>query len=42
MGRYAEMEGQARLLVERYPDSGIAWKLFGAALGVYFPLPQQV
>ena len=33
-GRYAEMETRARLLVERYPDSGIAWKLFGTALGV--------
>ncbi|MDP1683401.1 MAG: tetratricopeptide repeat protein [Burkholderiales bacterium] len=33
-GRYAEMESQARALVERYPGSGIAWKLFGTALGV--------
>ena len=33
-GRYAEMENRARQFVERYPDSGIAWKLFGTALGV--------
>ena len=33
-GRYAEMESRARQLIERYPDSGIAWKLYGTALGV--------
>lgn len=33
-GRYAEMESQARLLLEQYPDSGYAWKLFGTSLGV--------
>jgi tetratricopeptide (TPR) repeat protein len=31
-GHYAELEHQAHLLVERYPDSGIAWKVLGAAL----------
>lgn len=33
-GRYAEMESQARLLLERYSDSGVIWKLYGSALGV--------
>lgn len=33
-GRYVEMESRARLLLERHPHSGIAWKLFGTALGV--------
>ena len=28
-GRYAEMEGKALLLIERYPDSGFAWKALG-------------
>lgn len=31
-GRYAEVESQARLLLVRYPNSGIAWKILGAAL----------
>ncbi|MDR3480267.1 MAG: tetratricopeptide repeat protein [Burkholderiaceae bacterium] len=30
-GRYAEMETAARTLVERHPQSGIAWKAFGTA-----------
>ena len=33
-GHYAELESQAQGLIERYPDSGLAWKLFGTALGV--------
>ena len=33
-GRYTELENRARWLLERYPDSGIVWKLLGTALGV--------
>lgn len=33
-GRYAELETQTRLVIERNPDVGIAWKLLGAALQV--------
>ena len=33
-GRYREMENQGWSLLERYPDSGLAWKLLGAALKV--------
>ena len=33
-GRYVELESRACLLVERYPDSGIAWKILGTALQV--------
>ncbi|MBT9613609.1 MAG: tetratricopeptide repeat protein [Burkholderiales bacterium] len=32
--RYAELESRSRLLLERHPDSGLGWKLLGAALGV--------
>ncbi|MFA7241736.1 MAG: tetratricopeptide repeat protein [Sulfuricellaceae bacterium] len=31
-GSHIEMEGQARLLLERHPDSGIVWKALGVAL----------
>ena len=31
-GRYGELESRACLLVERYADSGIAWKILGTAL----------
>lgn len=31
-GRLGEVESRARLLVERYPDSGFAWKLLGATM----------
>ena len=31
-GRHAELERQARLLVERYPGSGLGWKLLSASL----------
>ena len=31
-GRHAELESQARVLLEQYPDSGFAWKLLGVAL----------
>jgi len=31
-GRYAELESCARSLLKPYPDSGIAWKLFGLSL----------
>ncbi|MFA7242840.1 MAG: tetratricopeptide repeat protein [Sulfuricellaceae bacterium] len=31
-GRHAEMESLARLLVERYPHSGFAWKALSASL----------
>jgi len=31
-GRYGEVENQARSLVKRYPDSGIAWDILGASL----------
>ena len=33
-GRYAELESRADLLLQRYPDSGITWKILGTALGV--------
>ena len=33
-GRYVELEIQARLLVEQYPDSGFAWKVLGTSLWV--------
>ena len=32
--RYVELEIQARLLVEQYPDSGFAWKVLGTSLWV--------
>ena len=32
--RYAELEGRVRLFLGQHPDSGFAWKLLGAALGV--------
>ncbi|MFA7240852.1 MAG: tetratricopeptide repeat protein [Sulfuricellaceae bacterium] len=31
-GRYAEVENRARGLIEHYPDSGFAWKMFSIAL----------
>ncbi len=31
-GHHAELEIQARLLLERYPDFGVAWKMLGATL----------
>lgn len=31
-GRYAELENQARLLLQKNPDAGLVWKLFGLAL----------
>lgn len=31
--RYAELENRVRLLLEHYPNSGMAWKLLGTALG---------
>ena len=31
-GRYSELESQTRLVLESYPDSGLAWKVLGAAL----------
>ena len=31
-GDYAELEARTRLLLERYPDSGFAWKVLGATL----------
>ena len=34
VGRHVELESRACLLVERYPDSGIAWKILGEALRV--------
>ena len=33
-GRYAELESRTRLLVERYPNSGFAWKVLGTCLQV--------
>ena len=30
--RHSELESQARLLVERYPDSGYIWKVLGVAI----------
>jgi hypothetical protein len=32
--RYVELEGRVRLFIGQHPDSGFAWKLLGAALGV--------
>lgn len=31
-GRYAELEGRARLLVGKYPDFGFGWNLLGGSL----------
>jgi predicted O-linked N-acetylglucosamine transferase (SPINDLY family)/SAM-dependent methyltransferase len=31
-GRYMELEGRTRVLVEQFPDSGIVWKALGASL----------
>ena len=31
-GHYAELENRTCLLLERYPDSGVAWKMLGATL----------
>src|ERR1700690_316050 len=31
-GRHVEVESRARMLVERYPASGLAWKALGASL----------
>ena len=31
-GRYAELEHQAHLLLEQFPESGLGWKLLCAAL----------
>jgi len=31
-GHFAELESQARMLLERHPDSGLTWKLLAAAL----------
>ena len=31
-GRFVEIESRARILLERFPDSGIAWKMLGACL----------
>lgn len=31
-GQHAEVESRARMLLTRYPDSGMAWKILGAAL----------
>ncbi|MDD5383428.1 MAG: tetratricopeptide repeat protein [Gallionella sp.] len=31
-GHHAELESQTRSLLERYPDSGFAWKVLGATL----------
>ena len=33
-GHYPELESRARSLVGRYPDSGFAWKVLGAALQI--------
>lgn len=33
-GRYAELEGHAQSLLNRYPESGFAWKILGTALGI--------
>ena len=30
--RFAELESSARLLLERYPNSGVVWQVFGIAL----------
>jgi protein O-GlcNAc transferase len=31
-GRHVDLESQTRLLLEQYPDSGLLWKVLGAAL----------
>ena len=31
-GHFAELENETRLLLDRHPDSGFAWKVLGAAL----------
>ncbi len=31
-GRHGELESRARLMLERYPDSGFVWKILGQAL----------
>lgn len=31
-GRHAELESRARLLIEQYPESGLAWSVLGTAL----------
>jgi predicted TPR repeat methyltransferase len=31
-GHHVELESRARLLIERYPESGFAWKVLGASL----------
>lgn len=33
-GHHAELERRTRSLLDRYPDSGLAWKILGAALQV--------
>ncbi|MDD5299165.1 MAG: tetratricopeptide repeat protein [Gallionella sp.] len=33
-GRHAELESRTRLLLERYPDSGLVWKILGAILQI--------
>jgi protein O-GlcNAc transferase len=34
VGRYAELESQARALAERYSNSGFVWMILGVALGI--------
>ena len=41
-GRYAELESRARVLVERYPDSGFVWKVLGVSLGAQGKVVLQV
>jgi len=33
-GRFAELERQAQLLLQRHPNSGVTWKILGTALGI--------
>ena len=33
-GHHIELENRARLLIERYPDSGFVWKVLGASLQI--------
>ncbi|MFA5372086.1 MAG: tetratricopeptide repeat protein, partial [Sideroxydans sp.] len=33
-GQYTELESRARSLLGRYPDSGLGWKILGAALQI--------
>jgi len=33
-GRYAELENRGRILVEQYPDNGVAWKALGLSFQV--------